>query len=263
MSKIFDKNLWQKHRDFAACNIGDSDFIFRYAVDDIVSNLELLDLKFRDILEIGSRFGMLSSSLIDLYPNASITATEISKEMIRKNISVKNVININDEELDFSENSFDLVVSCMNLHWMNDIQGFLKNIRFWLKKKGYLVLNFIASGSLDELKRYILDCEIKSGVGHVPHIIPLIQEDKVYMLFQNQGFDFIVVGRDQIELEYNNPVSLMRDIKRMGENSCIITDYKPLPRYIFSYDSSKAFFDKINLVTVVASEQNLLKEKSL
>ena len=56
------------------------------------------------------------------------------------------------EDLDYQENSFDIVMSSLAFHYINDFQGLVKNISYWLSPGGYFVFSvehpiFTAQGS--------------------------------------------------------------------------------------------------------------------
>ena len=141
----------------------------------------------------------------------------------------------------------------MNLHWINDLRNYAKSIYKILKKDGAFIANFIGSPSLKNLKNTLVNAEIKDQSHHLPHIIPLIEADKLYMLFQEAGFKFIIVGRIEIDLEYDNPIKLMKDLKNMGENNAIASPILPLPKSIFKQQYS-SFKDQLTFVSLVVKK---------
>ena len=229
---IFNPHLLKLHRKFAEKHIGESDFLIEHAACEIMHDIELLSTKPRNILEVDSRAGHLSRKLVEQYPNAKL---------------------IYAQENTFPEGEFDLIVSSMNLHWINEVENHLRKLHSILADDGKLVLNFVSSGSLENLKQYLLRCEIEAGAAHWPHIMPLPKEDKVQTMFQQCGFKFVVVSTEKIELEYENPVKFMKDLKNMGENNALASGIGVLPRNVFTA-SKGVFYDAVNLVTVVAGK---------
>ena len=58
-----------------------------------------------------------------------------------------------DEEfLPFADASLDLALSCLSLHWVNDIEGCLTQIRKALKPDGAFVGAVLGGGTLGELR---------------------------------------------------------------------------------------------------------------
>ena len=231
---IFNKTLFKLHSEFAQRNIHESDFLIEHAACDIMENIELLNICPKNILEIGSRAGNLSNKLIAQFPDANLAQAE---------------------EENLPNKSFELIASSMNFHWVNEVEKFLRKIHSILADDGRLVLNFAASGSLEHLKKFLLQCELDAGVGHSPHIIPFPKEEKVQTMFQQCGFKFVVVSTEKIELEYASPVRLMKDLKNMGENNALMGGGGILPRNVFTGNTG-TFHDMLNLVTVVAGKNS-------
>ena len=229
---IFNQNILKLHREFAIKNIHDSDFLIEHAACDIIENIELLNIQPQSMLEIGRRAGNLSRKLAIQFPNAELT------------YAAENTI---------SDKQCDLVVSCMYFHWINEVEKFLRHIHSILTDSGKLVVNFVSSGSLENLKLFLLQCELEAGVGHSPHIMPFPKEEKVQTMFQQCGFKFVVVSTEKIELEYEGPIRLMKDLKNMGENNALMGSSGILPRNVFTRNTG-TFQDMINLVTVVAGK---------
>lgn len=231
---IFDPNILKLHRQFAAHNIGDSDFIMEHAADDIMQSLDLLNLQPKIILDIGSYVNNIPNKLSTKYPGVKI---------------------IHASEDNLPSETFDLIVSSMNLHWVNEVEKHLRHIHSILTAEGKLITNFALSGSLDNLKKYLIECETDSKVAHSPHIIPLPKEDRVQSIFQQCGFKFVVVSVEKIELEYKNPIDLMRDLKKMGQNNALAGLSAILPKSVIkNAQKIDNFCDVINTVTVVAGK---------
>lgn len=80
----------------------------------------------KNILELGSGTGNLTKLIVKKFPSAKITAVDISQECIEEsklqiNFPV-NYVNSNFKEIYFAENSFDLIVSSISIHHINDIE---------------------------------------------------------------------------------------------------------------------------------------------
>jgi NADH dehydrogenase [ubiquinone] 1 alpha subcomplex assembly factor 5 len=231
---IFNPHLIALHHEFAKNHIGDSDFLIEHAACELIDALALLNTTPHNILELGPRAGHLSRKLTIQYPNATLHST----------------LNTESNNL---HTHFDLIVSCMNFHWTNEVEKHLKYINSTLTDKGKYVLNFASAGSLENLKHYLLQCELDACIGHSPHIIPFPREDRIHTMFQQCGFKFVVVSTEKIELEYANPVRLMKDLQNMGENNALTGSGKALSRNVLQLGSG-IFSDIINLVTVVAAK---------
>jgi ubiquinone/menaquinone biosynthesis C-methylase UbiE len=245
---LFDNKLLQLHRDYAAKNLHKSDFLINFSAEDILDHVEQLGNNFTDIIELGARTGHLSTFFLN--DNSSFLVTDSSQKMLDKNPAKKKLLLETDAELPFAHDSADLIMSAMNLHWINNVPSFLKQISSTLKSNGVFIANYIGSGSFDNLKKLFIEVESNSSRPHYMHVIPLIPAENIYKLFQEAGFNFIVVNTQKLELEYDTPIRLMRELKNMGENNAMTNNIAPLPRAIFDYKDK--FEDSVTLVTVVA-----------
>jgi hypothetical protein len=82
----------------------------------------------------------------------------------------------------------------------------------------------------------------------------MIPADKLYMIFQEAGFKFIVVARIEMDLEYDHPIKLMKDLKNMGENNALCSNILPLPKQILSSKIEEPFKDQLTFVTLVVKK---------
>lgn len=109
------------------------------------------DIPFRNrklkILDIGSGSGNSIFPLIDLCSNSIVVATDLSiqllqlikEEAIRRNVSNLGYFQMNAEELNFKEKSFDLVVGASILHHLFSPNKTIEGCSKILKKGGFAV----------------------------------------------------------------------------------------------------------------------------
>lgn len=99
------------------------------------------------VLELGCGTGNLSLRLVELLPRAALTLVDGSEEMIAvvrsrfdELLSPPNreitFVGLRFEELDFPPQSFDLVVSSISLHHVEDKAGLYRRIRSFLRLGG-------------------------------------------------------------------------------------------------------------------------------
>jgi SAM-dependent methyltransferase len=59
---------------------------------------------------------------------------------------------VDEEKLSFEPKTFDLIISNLALHWVNDLPGTLWNIRRFLKEDGLFLAAVFGENTLQELK---------------------------------------------------------------------------------------------------------------
>jgi len=237
---IFDYNKLKIHREFAFQNIEQSSFLIEHAEDIIKDNIDQLSWDFsaqNKVLEILPRRRDLSSFLLS--KGASLTTHHLPPEQ-------------SDDTLPFQDQSMDLIISTFNLHFVNDVRTLLKSIHNILKPQGVFIANFAVDNSLSNLKKLIIEHEAKAGIGHCAHTIPFIASEKIYLLLQEADFKFIIVNRENIILEYNSHIDLMKDLKNMGENNAMVNAANSLPKSILQ--EPEPIKDEIILATIIVKK---------
>jgi len=139
---------------------------------------------------------------------------------------------VGDEEtLPFADGSFDLVLSALSLHWVNDLPGALIQINRALKPDGLFLAAMLGGGSLEELRQALLTAELQVEGGGSPRVSPFADVPDAGRLLQRAGFALPVVDVDRIDVSYPDAIALMRELRGMGEaNAVAARRRQPLKR---------------------------------
>lgn len=125
-----------------------------------------------------------------------------------------------DEEfLPFKEGQFDIVLSNLNLHWINDLPSTMQQILKSLKPDGAFLGSMLGGNTLQELRYcfYLAEQERRGGIS--PHTSPFALASDVAALMQSAGFNIPTIDVDNVEVSYPNAFVLMEHLVRMGEGS--------------------------------------------
>nr|XP_048311407.1 arginine-hydroxylase NDUFAF5, mitochondrial isoform X2 [Myodes glareolus] len=148
----------------------------------------------------------------------------IAQHLNKKNSSETDIPTVNilaDEEfLPFQENTFDLVVSSLSLHWVNDLPRALEQIHYVLKPDGVFVGAMFGGDTLYELRCSLQLAETEREGGFSPHISPFTAVNDLGHLLGRAGFNTLTVDTDEIQVNYPGMFELMEDLKGMGESNC-------------------------------------------
>jgi SAM-dependent methyltransferase len=128
---------------------------------------------------------------------------------------------MDEELLAFAPNSFDLVISNLNLHLVNDLPGTLSQIRSILKPGGLLLGSILGGDSLTELKQAMLQCDLAKFSATCPHIIPMIDIKTMGQLLQRTGFSMPVTDNESLVICYDHVLKLMYDLRLMGQGNIL------------------------------------------
>ncbi len=177
-----------------------AEIAFRLAED-----LQLIRRDFRNILIFGNQGG-LKNLLMENYPHAYIVTFDPDRGDVQ-----------GDEDLlPFAPHSFDLAVSNLSLHLVNDIPGALAQIRRILKPDGLMNASLLAGESLQELRQSFLLAEAELTGAAASRMIPLPDFTSLPALLQRAGFALPVAHQEYITANARNLFDLLNKIRGDG-----------------------------------------------
>jgi SAM-dependent methyltransferase len=125
---------------------------------------------------------------------------------------------INDTEtLNLVPSTFDLVIHAMVLHWSNDPLGQMIQCNRALSPDGLFLGVMMGGKTLIELRSAFAQAEAKITDGLSPRVLPMADIRDIGGLLQRAGFAMPVVDSVLLPVSYQTPLSLMRDLRDMGE----------------------------------------------
>lgn len=256
---IFNRQLLKEKRDFAASFLMQENTanVFHDAADLIMDSLEILHLNPLSILELGARSGICSAKLQDFYPNSAITATDISYLFLASN-PIKRQILCDDETFYLNaDKKFDLVVSNLNIHHINDIEAFLLRMQNMLTPDGYFVASFFAEGSLRNFRKVLIEAEAKVGTRHYQRVIPFIRANDISQILLHANYRNVVTDINKFNITNICPLTLSRYLKNIGENCLLMREYNwTISKALYSaLDSWESFSDEYFIVTFIAQNK--------
>ena len=119
----------------------------------------------------------------------------------------------------FEPNSLDLVISSLNLHWVNDLPKAFKRILEGLKQDGVFMAAVFGGDTLYELRSSLQLAELERRGGLSPHISPFTEVRDIGSLLTRAGFTMLTIDTDEIVIEYPTMFELMWDLKGNTKNS--------------------------------------------
>ncbi|KAB0403170.1 hypothetical protein E2I00_020101, partial [Balaenoptera physalus] len=114
------------------------------------------------------------------------------KNALEMEIPTVNVL-ADEEFLPFRENTFDLVVSSLSLHWVNDLPRALEQIHYVLKPDGVFIGAVFGGDTLYELRCSLQLAETEREGGFSPHVSPFTAVNDLGHLLGRAGFNTLTV----------------------------------------------------------------------
>ena len=217
----FDRCALRRHRDRAAAGFGAYDFLFTEAAERLADRLDDITRRFPLALDLGCHDGVLARMLKRRGGIETLVQLDLSPEMARRASRHGPAIAGDEERLPFKPGSFDAILSCLSLHWVNDLPGALIQARQALKPDGLFLAAMLGSGTLSELRGALLDAEIEAAGGASPRVSPFADLRDAAGLLQRAGFAMPVADLDTVTVTYESAPALFRDLRGMGETNAL------------------------------------------
>jgi SAM-dependent methyltransferase len=204
-------------------------FLVEEAAQSIFERVSAVNRTFVRALDLASRqqsFERLSP-LARSWVRAPLSASGI--------ISSHETVAADEECLPFADSAFDLVVSVLSLHAVNDLPGALLQIRKVLVPDGIFVAALFGGGTLHELRRAFAAGEQDTLGGISPRVAPLADVRDLGALLQRAGFALPVSDVERTTARYGEFFALANDLRALGETNALAQrSRKPLRRATLS-----------------------------
>jgi len=227
--RVFDRRLVARHRDRAAASLLTHDFLFREVAERLADRLGDFNRTFPCALDLGCHGGELAVTLGQRGGITHLIQSDLSAAMARRARQSSaalprptNTLVCDEEMLPFAPASFDLILSCLSLHWVNDLPGALAQMRVALKPDGLLLAAMLGGDTLIELRTALAEAEIARADGLSPRVSPFADSRDAGALLQRAGFALPVVDSDRLTVSYRNAFALMHELRGMGETNAVI-----------------------------------------
>jgi len=228
---VFDRRAVRAHRTRAAPQLDAHDFLFREIAGRLAERLDEVTRNFPRALDLGCHTGQMSAALAGRGGIETLVQCDLAPEMART--AARNgrpSLAADEEALPFAPASFDLVLSALSLHWVNDLPGTLLQLRQILKPDGLLLIAMLGGETLRELRSALMEAEIAEEDGASPRVSPFAEVRGLGGLLQRAGFALPLVDKDTIPVTYPSALALMRDLRGMGETNAVHSRRKTLSR---------------------------------
>ncbi len=222
-SLIYSKNKssknWKKHN-----------FLHVKISDLVGKKIFELSHKFKNLLVLSSDMGEVMKNVTKMDFEKLIFLSPYKNLLKEININEKRISKVegNFENLPFSENKFDLIISNLCLHNINDKESHLNKIYNLLTKDGFLICNFFGENCLKELRNCLFAADEEIFKGIFLRLAPNLKMVDVSDLFSTSGFKEIVSEKITYKIYYSNAFNILKDIKGIGENSFLLNRKKSL-----------------------------------
>lgn len=228
---LFDFHLIQMRKQRASKNWTQHAFLHRAASSDLLDRLKDVKKEFQSALIYNDVEGYLNENIGSLlHPNSSVVMGGFTDFQRPSPASVFQII-YDENNWPFGESKFDLIVTHLAHHLLNNPFRTFQIIQKSLKNDGLISGCFFGEHTLDHLRNALFETESSLNMGHAPRVHPFMTMDKVAHVLNEIGYRYVVVDKSKYTVEYKDLSSLIADLRGMGETNALNQQHKvPLTR---------------------------------
>uniref|UniRef100_A0A6I8N686 Arginine-hydroxylase NDUFAF5, mitochondrial n=1 Tax=Ornithorhynchus anatinus TaxID=9258 RepID=A0A6I8N686_ORNAN len=214
---LFDRELKRKQKDWAARqpDCVQYDYLREEVGGQVADRVYDIARDFPLALDVGSGRGYIAQHLnketVGKFFQVDISKNAL-KNAVKTEISTVSVL-ADEEFLPFKENTFDLVVSSLSLHWVNDLPRAFKQIHEVLKPDGVFIGAMFGGDTLYELRCSLQLAELEREGGFSPHVSPFTAVNDIGHLLGRAGFNTLTVDTDEIQVNFPGMFEVMEDLQ--------------------------------------------------
>lgn len=222
---IFDSSRRTARLERSEKAFAGADFLHARAARNAVDSLEALLRDWPEAADLSAHPGPFAAALADSDAAPRVGPVKAVGDRAAR-------AGPGEAPLALPDQSQDLIVSLMSLHWANDLPGALSQIRRALKPDGLFVGTLLGAGTLKELRAVLTEAELELRGGAQARVSPFADGFDGAALLQRAGFALPVSDVDRLTVRYPDLFALIRDLRAMGETNVLAGDGRPLTRGI-------------------------------
>jgi hypothetical protein len=222
----FDEDLVALRRKRAFQKDASGHFLLARAIEDMNDRLRTVSRQFAEPITLFCGGEGALQSIRQLYPTAKINQLETDAAFFTATGQTGSPANFG-----LKPARYDLAISLLAMHSVNDITGFLIQSRLCMKPDGLFLGCLFGAGTLQELREVLLETEVELYGGASPRVAPFADVRDMGGLLQRAGFALPVADSETLTVRYDNIFALMRDLRAMGlANALTARSKRPLQK---------------------------------
>ena len=226
---LFDRALLRKRRSRFAHEIDEREFLIAHVSREISERVSLMLREFPRALDLGAYHGLLGQTVAALPSVGEVIYAESAFAYAAR--CPRPALVCDEDLLPFKDECFNLIVSGLALHRVNDLPGALIQIRRALAPDGLFMAAALGARALGELREVLIEAEGETTGGASPRVSPFGDVSAYGALLQRAGFALPVTDAEMLRVVYPSPRELMREVRALGGGNVLTARSKaPLPR---------------------------------
>ena len=232
MEQLIDsKAVVDRKRRALRNRVNGADFLMRDAAQELADRLSAVERRFPRAAVLLTPAGLAADAL-----RATGKIDEVVEVAAHRDLLDGPGTVAEGDRLPLEPSSLDLAVSLLSMQELNDIPGFLIQVRRALKPDGLFIGAMAGAGTLTELRDALLAAETQLAGGASPRVLPFADVRDAGALLQRAGFALPVADHDDLTVRYATMFDLMRDLRAMGVTNVLAgRSRRPATRALFTH----------------------------
>jgi malonyl-CoA O-methyltransferase len=212
-----DKAVVRARFNKASTTYDAHDFLQREVAKRALERLDFVTVDVQKAIDLGSGTGRCARELSQRYKKAHITHGDLAWSMLDRARSLaprwfsrQQYVCADVEQLPFKEDCFDLAFSSLSLQWCLRLENAFNEVRRILKPGGLFMFTTLGPDTLKELRQAF------ATVSGSEHVNAFIDMHDIGDLLGGSGFADPVMETEYLTVEYDDVMTLMRDLKGLG-----------------------------------------------
>ena len=174
------------------------------------------------ILDVGMGTGWLTQRLPHYFPGSIVTGVDFAPGMIeaaqRQNEEGFHIVEAHAGRLPFKKESFDLIISNLAYHWIDDLPQAFQECRRNLKSDGTLGVTMCGRQTFDELFTALENTQTQEN-NRPMAIRRLPSKEQISQALEQTGFENAEVKEERIKIRFPDMMALVQWTKDIGANA--------------------------------------------
>jgi len=223
LPQIFNRQkiISRRHKSHA------DNLLYNAISDEILERLDDFTRKYNNILIYGPSPYFIQKLVKRKYGIVTCADPSIARlEAIKELIPAERRLLLDEEKQLLHGGEYDLIISFMSMHSLNDPIGALIQYKNLLAQNGLFIACQFGAQTLQELRQIFYEAEMALYGGVGSHIHPTTEVKTLGSLLQRAGFELPVADSLTYQMEFDTVKELVDFIRYIGENNALM---KPSP----------------------------------
>ncbi len=208
----------------------DNAFLMDRVREELIDRLGAVKREFGVGLALGGRTSALSNAMVACGQVGQTLRLEEGPIAAHEACSAFSLGSLPSPNLPLSDQSVDLVMAPLTLHWSNDLPGLIADIARVLRPDGLFLAALPGPETLHELRSALLQAESEATGSAALRVDPFTSVQDAGSLLQRAGLALPVVDQDVLTVRYGAVSGLVRDLRHFGASAHFANRPPPLAR---------------------------------